>query len=338
MPGPMSTKPTIKNAKGGPDRDLMAMETLLRFRSESVTDAKPSQPTKTNPQVQQNILPAVVPSAPVATAPAIAAAPSALQASISLPTYRQVSFSPHVNAKTAIYPQSPAFLPLEPAALSLNRTTMPVSPAVLSMGYPTQSKAPHAQMILKSVSSGSNKEDDARKAAIRKDEVEAALRSKPQRGRKRDNLSELERLELTRTRNREHAKSTRIRKKARYQELLDNEKKYEDLKTRGELNSQREQSVRQLVSVFNSIISGSKKVGDDEQPRMPRREKSVSFSDETLVASRIVSPGALDSVVESTRGFFFCVLGAPLVTESRGVSFNRYDIYFKCIDCLQPVT
>lgn len=44
---------------------------------------------------------------------------------------------------------------------------------------------------------------------IRREEVEAALKSKPQRGRKRENLSVMERLELTRTRNREHAKSTR---------------------------------------------------------------------------------------------------------------------------------
>ena len=41
------------------------------------------------------------------------------------------------------------------------------------------------------------------------EQVEAALRSKPQRGKKRDNLNPRERLELTRTRNREHAKSTR---------------------------------------------------------------------------------------------------------------------------------
>lgn len=44
---------------------------------------------------------------------------------------------------------------------------------------------------------------------FRQEEVEAALRSKAQRGRKRDNLSVSERLELTRTRNREHAKGTR---------------------------------------------------------------------------------------------------------------------------------
>ena len=47
------------------------------------------------------------------------------------------------------------------------------------------------------------------KADIRQDQIEAALKSKPQRGRKRENLSVLERAELTRTRNREHAKSTR---------------------------------------------------------------------------------------------------------------------------------
>jgi hypothetical protein len=46
-------------------------------------------------------------------------------------------------------------------------------------------------------------------AAIRAGKVEEALRSKSQRGKKRDDLSEKERVELTRTRNREHAKSTR---------------------------------------------------------------------------------------------------------------------------------
>ena len=46
-------------------------------------------------------------------------------------------------------------------------------------------------------------------AVVRQEQIDAALRSKPQRGRKRDNLNVRERLELTRTRNREHAKSTR---------------------------------------------------------------------------------------------------------------------------------
>ena len=58
-------------------------------------------------------------------------------------------------------------------------------------------------------SSGSNNRLVVEKLDIRKDKVEAALRSKPQRGKKRDDLSDKERLELTRSRNREHAKTTR---------------------------------------------------------------------------------------------------------------------------------
>lgn len=44
---------------------------------------------------------------------------------------------------------------------------------------------------------------------VRAEKIRDALNSKPQRGKKRQDLNDLERLELTRTRNREHAKSTR---------------------------------------------------------------------------------------------------------------------------------
>ena len=44
---------------------------------------------------------------------------------------------------------------------------------------------------------------------VHSEKIKAALKSKPQRGKKRENLNAFERLELTRTRNREHAKSTR---------------------------------------------------------------------------------------------------------------------------------
>jgi hypothetical protein len=58
--------------------------------------------------------------------------------------------------------------------------------------------------------STTEKNNPANKEQVfRKEKVEAALRSDPQRGRKRNNLSVSERLELTRTRNREHAKGTR---------------------------------------------------------------------------------------------------------------------------------
>lgn len=61
----------------------------------------------------------------------------------------------------------------------------------------------------KTSSSDITSDDSAVAEEIRKEKVEAALRSKPQRGRKRDDLSAKERQELTRSRNREHAKTTR---------------------------------------------------------------------------------------------------------------------------------
>ena len=63
-----------------------------------------------------------------------------------------------------------------------------------------------------SLSGSSGSESDNSKPAIRKEKVEAALRSSPQRGRKRTNLNPMERQELIRNRNREHAKETRLRK------------------------------------------------------------------------------------------------------------------------------
>jgi hypothetical protein len=89
---------------------------------------------------------------------------------------------------------------------------------------------------------------------VRRQEIEAALRSKPQRGRKRDNLSEVERLELTRTRNREHAKSTRNRKKARYQELLDNEQKLDEYLKLKNLNDKRRSCVLDFLSIREGML------------------------------------------------------------------------------------
>jgi hypothetical protein len=51
--------------------------------------------------------------------------------------------------------------------------------------------------------------DTSTTTAVRTDKIQDALNSRPQRGKKRCNLNDEERLELTRTRNREHAKCTR---------------------------------------------------------------------------------------------------------------------------------
>jgi hypothetical protein len=82
---------------------------------------------------------------------------------------------------------------------------------------------------------------------VRSEQVEKALRSKPQRGRKRDCLVGAERLERTRNRNREHACNTRLRKKARFQELEEKEKKLQVIEEERHLDSQRRQS---LVDFF----------------------------------------------------------------------------------------
>ncbi|KAL7527660.1 hypothetical protein ACHAWF_002268 [Thalassiosira exigua] len=106
---------------------------------------------------------------------------------------------------------------------------------------------------------------------VRTDKIKDALRSKPQRGKKRDNLNDLERLELTRTRNREHARCTRIanrdhrslieiwfsplppnaphrmKKKARLEHLVNIEKKYTPLQAKEALSDLRRRNLEDLV-------------------------------------------------------------------------------------------
>jgi hypothetical protein len=130
---------------------------------------------------------------------------------------------------------------------------------------------------------------------VRRQEIDAALRSKPQRGRKRDNLSEVERLELTRTRNREHAKSTRNRKKARHQEMLDNEIKLNGYLKTEKLNEKRRRCVLDFFSIRERML------------RSTRPSNQSAGSDET---TQIVNTGAeskaLQDVVEDMATFTFC--------------------------------
>ncbi|GMH48467.1 hypothetical protein TL16_g00295 [Triparma laevis f. inornata] len=81
-----------------------------------------------------------------------------------------------------------------------------------------------------------------------KEEVMNALGSKPQRGRKRSNLTEAQRQELTRTRNRQHAKSTRERKKAKLDELTIIEGKFVEIQTEKELDHARKRTVQAVIS------------------------------------------------------------------------------------------
>jgi len=98
-------------------------------------------------------------------------------------------------ATNASMTRPPNVSPLGPGASAASMVTR----AVANPGTPASQATVSTEVEIMS----------AEGKAIRKNEVEAALRSKPQRGRKRENLNAEERLELTRTRNREHAKSTR---------------------------------------------------------------------------------------------------------------------------------
>ena len=91
---------------------------------------------------------------------------------------------------------------------------------------------------------------------IRQKEVDKALHSKSQRGRKRANLNEVERLELTRTRNREHAKSTRVRKKIRYEELLDCESRIKKIEAKQDLEHRRRSSVVTFLNYREQMLHG----------------------------------------------------------------------------------
>jgi len=84
---------------------------------------------------------------------------------------------------------------------------------------------------------------------VLKKQIVDAMNSKPQRGRKRTNLTVEERQELTRTRNRLHAKSTRERKKARLEELTKIEGQYKDLLARLGAEDERRRVVQAVISL-----------------------------------------------------------------------------------------
>jgi hypothetical protein len=82
-----------------------------------------------------------------------------------------------------------------------------------------------------------------------------ALQSTSQRGRKRVNLNDDQRHELTRTRNREHARATRVRKKQRYQELTEKEQQLQELESIQELADKRRQAVMTLLLTPSRVAS-----------------------------------------------------------------------------------
>lgn len=118
------------------------------------------------------------------------------------------------------------------------------------IGLSSEQFSPQAPLNLAEVSSANMTEFSLTEPCDHSEvasKIKEALQSRPQRGKKRDNLSLPERLELTRTRNREHAKSTRIRKKARHQELCDRETEWKKYQMKEILDAARRRCVVEFV-------------------------------------------------------------------------------------------
>lgn len=122
-----------------------------------------------------------------------------------------------------------------------------VSSAIETKKIPERNVSEHSERVTPPLESGD--------PDIRVDKVQAALRSKHQRGKKRSDLNHMERLELTRTRNREHAKSTRLRKKARYEELVLCEEQLNSLLKSKNLQKERLQCFQQFLSARQDMLN-----------------------------------------------------------------------------------
>ena len=181
-----------------PDQEsLMALEALLKIRSQSMDG---SATGSVSPQI----------SSPtgIRTTKAI---PRSLsqgagmnQMAYSLPRSAQsYGVIPSTDsASSYMGGASSSFTPVVSSPAAISGIQQPLAPLHHESGQNKKRKTQAGEMDVAEASEGSQPK-------IRQEQIDAALRSKPQRGRKRENLSVLERLELTRTRNREHAKSTR---------------------------------------------------------------------------------------------------------------------------------
>jgi hypothetical protein len=177
---------------------------------------------------------------------------------------------------------------------------------------------------------------------VRRDIIEAALLSQPQRGRKRDNLSVVERLELTRTRNREHAKSTRIRKKLRHQELVDKEIQLRSVMKREELNKRQCERVLEYVklrqaSLQSEFMSGAIQPECASKGRFQtvveslisndfRFESNESIMSDNTVASSIASMNRFGGIVVDIVRNRVGSASQLALLSSTGVSLTEEDV------------
>ena len=178
------------------DKDsMMALEALLNIKSNNNTPKMPSADTNAEaPTMYSSFFSVNNPIAPALGSVDVQGNP----VTFSVPSTGLLQMANH-------------FIPMQ--IVSAQPPHGP--PFTISHGFGETATLNSTKTMPGSIKSSSNRECtpplkvETEEVVVRKEKIDAALRSKPQRGRKRDNLSVHERLELTRTRNREHAKSTR---------------------------------------------------------------------------------------------------------------------------------
>jgi len=124
-----------------------------------------------------------------------------------------------------------------------------------NMGFSNSPILPNVLTQSAQVDAEAEQGSKRQKACVRADEVEKALHSKPQRGKKRENLTSSEKKELTKTRNRMHATKTRIRKKARHDELVECEEQYHKMSKEREVHDGRRKSVARFMKFRGDLLN-----------------------------------------------------------------------------------
>lgn len=271
-----------------------ALEALMKM-SESQSQSSTKTPT--------NFLPSSIP-------------PSPLQAPIQMFTN---PFSQNVPLNLNLQNEIPASFqqvllsqPVQFSSSLPNQPNPPQSSGVSFLSSPHPTSTMESPMLSATAVNTITKPPPSTEI-IRSSEVEAALRSKPQRGRKRENLNGLERLALTRTRNREHAKHTRLRKKARYEELVENEKKYTKLKEEQELASKKKATILKFLEIRAKLINLKQKnvaQEDNHSSDWNVSFESISSNDEPSAINELKVAAAYRDTIHDASTFVCAIYGS----------------------------
>lgn len=279
------------------DSSLEALEALLAFRNSITSYASPPRvhPEIPVPDPLNPLLPHVIEgdSTPMLRSNEISTRPQMPMLHLSVSSYS---------------------VPNPLNSLATSSVTEPSSTAMKSMQHHSNDTT-EQKKFFNTTADTSSARDTATEPpvtntrAVCTDKIKDALNSRPQRGKKRRNLNEQERLELTRTRNREHAKCTRyvpicydsnvlterilnwyfvlhrLKKKARHLELVQMEKMYLVMKAKHDLNAARKTRVAK-------IIEAVREAGDHKEMKpCPHVSRLRSLSAERLQHAQMSCAG-----------------------------------------------